>query len=395
MEVRCEADIQQTSRGAILVFLLLQLTHNNALPAHDRIGVSNPFTQYIQFLPSEIPLPTLWSPAQCTRAKGTSLEAALDAKLKTLEREFHTLRDATTSIDWCQQSWWDPVSGRLRLEDWKHLDATYRSRALDLLGTDAMVPCIDMANHASGGDTLARYDLDADGNAILVLLEGKGCLPGEEISITYGDEKGACEMLFSYGFIEQSMCSAQELYLDLDIPSDDPLKLAKKAIATSAPGFRLFADGIRVGWEGPFVWLVCVNEEDGLEFRLLQTNDDQRELQLLWKGAEIDNASQLFSLLQTEPLWEVFKLRAVTTLQARVEVQLILLQNDQSHSCHEKITDYGGEAHICLGIQRLRDLEGTLMLQAYNDFESQVIHINPPCRVLEPLINSWPEIPVT
>lgn len=386
--------MQQTARGAILVFLLLQLTHNNALPGHDRIGVSNPFTQYIHFLPSAIPLPTFWTPAQCTRLKGTSLEAALAAKLRTLEREFNMLRDATTSIGWCQEYWWDPGSGGLGLEDWKHIDAMYRSRALDLLGTDAMVPCIDMANHASGGDTLARYDLDADGNAILVLLEGKGCVPGEEISITYGDEKGACEMLFSYGFIEQSMWSARELYLDVDIPSDDPLKLAKKAIATSAPGFRLFSDGMRLGWEGPFVWLICVNEEDGLEFRLLQSHDDQRELQMLWKGAAIDKVSQLDSLLQTEPLWEVFKLRAITTVQGRVEAQLMLLQHEQSHSCNENITDYGGESNVCLGIQRLRDLEGTLMLHAYDEFESQVIHINPPCRCLEPLISSWPEIAV-
>lgn len=391
MKVRVEADIQQTARGAALVFLLLQLTHNNAVCVHDRVGGSNPFTQYVQFLPSEIRLPTLWTPAQCARLKGSSLEAALDSKLKNLEREFDMLRDATISIEWCKKYWWDPESGRLRLEDWKHIDAVYRSRALDLLGTDAMVPCIDMANHASGRDTLARYDLDADGNAILILLEGRCCRAGEEISITYGDEKGACEMLFSYGFIEDSMCSARELYLDLDIPSDDPLKLAKKSVATSAPGFRLFSDERSVGWEGPFVWLICVNEEDGLEFRLLQNNDDERELQLLWKGAEIDNVSQLDLLLQTDRLWEVFKLRAITILQARVEVQLMSLQNDQPHSCDDDITDPDIEAGLSLEIKRLRDLEGTLMMQAYDDFESQVFSC-PCCRFLVSLISLWPEI---
>ena len=36
-------------------------------------------------------------------------------------------------------------------------------------------------------------------------------------------------MLFSYGFIEDTMISAKELFLDLDIPDDDPLKPAKKA----------------------------------------------------------------------------------------------------------------------------------------------------------------------
>lgn len=359
------------------MFLLLQLTHNNALLVDDRVGGSNPFTQYVQFLPSEIRLPTLWNPAQCARLKGTSLEAALGSKVKNLEREFDMLREATAPIEWCKRCWWDPESGGLRLEDWKYIDAMYRSRALDLLGTDAMVPCIDMANHASGRDTLARYDLDADGNAILLLLEGQCCRAGEEICITYGDGKGACEMLFSYGFIEQSMSSARELYLDLDIPSDDPLRFPKKAIAASAPGFRLFTDGESVGWEGPFVWLICVNEEDGLEFRLLQTNEGERELQLLWQGAEIDNVSRLDSLLQTEPLWEVFKLRAITILQARVEVQLMSLHNDQSWTCGENTTDDGLEAHLGLQITRLRDLEGQLMMQAYGDFESQVLSCHP------------------
>ena len=367
------------------MFLLLQLTHNNASIVDGRVGGSNPFTQYVQFLPSEIRLPTLWSPAQCARLKGTSLEAALDSKLKSLKREFDLLRDATISIEWCKKYWWDPESGGLCLEDWKHIDAMYRSRALDLLGIDAMVPCIDMANHASGRDTLARYDRDANGNAILLLLEGKCCPAGEEIFITYGDAKGACEMLFSYGFIEPSMSSARELYLDLDIPSDDPLKLAKKAIATSAPGFRLFVDESSVGWEGPFVWLICVNEEDGLEFRLLQTNDGARELQVLWKGAEIDDVSRLDGLLQTEPLWEVFKLRAIAILQARVEAQLRLLHDDQSRSSDEYTADNGIEANLGLTITRLRHLEGQLMTQAYHDFESQVFFPCAPCRL--PLIS--------
>lgn len=364
------ADIQQTARGAIMVFLLLQLTRN-ALAAHDRIGVSNPFTQYIQFLPSAIGLPTFWTPAQCAGLKGTSLAAALDSKLKNLERDFDVLREATATIDWCKKYWWNSESGRLRLDDWKHIDALYRSRALDLLGTDAMVPCIDMANHASGHDTLARYDLDSDGNAVLVLLDGKSCQPGEEISITYGDEKGACEMLFSYGFIESTMPSARELYLDLDIPSDDPLKLAKKAIAKSAPGFRLFADGESVGWEGPFVWLACVNEEDGLGLRLVQTNDGERELQLLWKGVEIESLSRLETLLRTEMLWELFNLRAISLLQARVEEQLRSLTDDQAPGS-ERLPDQGGDAVIRSDVKRLRDLEETLMLQAYDDFESQV-----------------------
>jgi len=62
----------------------------------------------------------------------------------------------------------------------------YRSRALDLPGTgNAMVPCIDMANHASGEDSLALYETDANGNGILFLRGGKSLVSGDEITITY------------------------------------------------------------------------------------------------------------------------------------------------------------------------------------------------------------------
>lgn len=61
----------------------------------------------------------------------------------------------------------------------------YRSRALEFPGVgDAMVPCIDMANHASGDATAALYETDDDGNAILILRHGKDISEGGEITIT-------------------------------------------------------------------------------------------------------------------------------------------------------------------------------------------------------------------
>ena len=115
-----------------------------------------------------------------------------------------------------------------------------------------MVPCLDMANHASGDNTSALYETDSHGNAVLILQEGEDLAPNDEVTITYGDEKGACEMLFSYGFIEPTMKSARELFLDLEIPNDDPLRLAKKAVAQSAPGFRLFLHDDSTDWESSF-----------------------------------------------------------------------------------------------------------------------------------------------
>ena len=109
----------------------------------------------------------------------------MDAKMDSLGREFEYLRTSTYNISWCQRDWWGEGTGQLRFEDWKIVDAMYRSRALDLPGTGhAMVPCVDMANHASGGMTGALYETDADDNAMLQLRCGQRLREGEEVTIT-------------------------------------------------------------------------------------------------------------------------------------------------------------------------------------------------------------------
>ena len=89
------------------------------------------------------------------------------------------------------------------------------------------------------------------------------------------------------------MISSKELFLDLDIPNDDPLKPAKKAISEVAPGFRLCIQNESISWEGSFVWLICVNEEDGLEFKLLQDKCGETGLQASWKELEIPRLHEI------------------------------------------------------------------------------------------------------
>ena len=336
------------------------------------IGASNPFSEYVKFLPASVPLPTFWTESEREMVAGTSLEAALTAKLNSLNREFALLKERTSSIDWCQKCWWDADSGILTFNDWKIVDAIYRSRALDLPGTGhCMVPCIDMANHASGDSTNALYETNSDGNAVLMLREGMELTSTGEITITYGDGKGACEMLFSYGFIEKTVKSARELFLDLEIPDDDPLKVAKKAVAGSAPGFRLFLHGDHTDWESHYIWLLCVNEEDGLEFKMLQRNDGECELQASWKNEEITDMSNLVSLLKLEPMWEVFELRAIATLQSRVEYQLLRLEGSKD-PVEGLLISGQVDCEIREYAMQLRGLEEALLLHAYGDFETKV-----------------------
>jgi hypothetical protein len=175
-------DFGRTTRGAVLIFLLMQATI--CCPDVGNIGVHNPLTEYIKFLPDEM-LPTFWSEEEQDLLEGTTLKPAVRAKLNSLLREFETVRSATASIAWCAKYWWDEDNGMVTFEDWMLVDAMYRSRALEFPGAgDCMMPCVDMANHASGEVTAALYETDEDGNGLLLLREGKTIVQGEEITIT-------------------------------------------------------------------------------------------------------------------------------------------------------------------------------------------------------------------
>ena len=150
--------------------------------------MSNPWTEYVKFLPSSIPLPSVYSEEELELLRGTSLQAAVEAKSAVLEREFKHLRECTEeAIPWCRECWWNEELGGncVSIEDWKYVDAVYRSRMLDLPAIGhSMVPCLDMVNHASGGKANAFYERDKDGNVVLRLRPGKSIHPGDEITIS-------------------------------------------------------------------------------------------------------------------------------------------------------------------------------------------------------------------
>lgn len=327
--------------------------------------------RYIKFLPLEL-LPTSWTEDELDLLEGTSLAPATDAKLNSLHREYDHFCSATRDIDWCQKYWWDEADGLLSFDDWKQVDAFYRSRALEFPGIgDAMVPVIDMANHASGQDTAALYESDEAGNALLLLRAGKLLQEKDEVTITYGDEKGACEMVFSYGFLEEGLSGARDIFLDLDVPDDDPLRQGKKMVSSSAPGVRLYEADNDLRWESDYVWLVCVNEEDGLRLELAQTATGEHELQQFWRDTPMKSNAQFAEQLRQDWRLELFQLRAVSILQSRVEQQLkILYGND------EAIVSKSKSKHVrarprSLALS-LRELESEMLERFYEHFEKEV-----------------------
>ncbi|KAI9845356.1 MAG: hypothetical protein M1838_001780 [Thelocarpon superellum] len=361
-------DLSKTARGAILLYLLLQITIASP-DCHERIGVSGPITEYARFL-SAVSLPTTWTSAEQGLLIGTSLEAALSAKLRRTQREFDHMRLSTASIPWCARMWWE--QDQLTVEDWLLVDSWFRSRALSF-GTDAdaLVPCVDMLNHTRGEETNVYFDRDQRGNAVLLRPPGTTFRQGEEITLSYGDGKSASEMLFSYGFLEPAPMGTAALSLDLDISTEDPLKRAKEAIMAEAAAVRVSSDARSSKWESATIWLACVNEEDGLGFEVFQTNDGDRELRAYWHERDITNDSGVLQeCLLADPLWPVFELRAATLVRGRVMAQLERLGVSEA-AAEAARSDPTVRSHVWSAAMELRGIEQELLRRCAQDLDAQ------------------------
>jgi hypothetical protein len=156
------------------------------------------------------------------------------------------------------------------------------------------------------------------------------------------------------------------MFLDLDFQDDDPLRPAKKYVTTAAPGFRIFEKDDAIDWESDFIWLVVVNEEDGLDFKVRQTTDGKREIQAFWKEHDLD-MTKLRGYIEEDPAWDVFQLRAIVLLQNRVEMQIETLRETEGAKHVATMRDVPWRL-----AGRLRNLELAMLERAVSMFESQV-----------------------
>lgn len=229
----------------------MERVSTSPLPQHmpDKIGVSDAPFRYIRFLPSFVPVPTSWPEPERHLLTGTSLETPLSQKLARLDHEFNLFRTSTLEIPFFQHA-----EEKLTINDWVRADSWFRSRHLDLPEPAglSMVPFLDFANHNT--PATARYDVDKDGNAVLVLNEGVEVKEGLEITIDYsGGDKDPAEMLFSYGFIPEDVGNAGTVRLPLDCQEDDPLAMAKGKVFDGARVVTFFEDDEKL-WKSDWVW---------------------------------------------------------------------------------------------------------------------------------------------
>ncbi|KAH8687596.1 hypothetical protein BGZ60DRAFT_363831 [Tricladium varicosporioides] len=310
----------KTTRIDIMLFLLMQFTIASP-KGEQKIGVHCPWTLYCQMLPKRIPLPTTWSDEERLMLAGTSLEAAVNAKMTVLNKEFEAFREQTDRLVWCYQYWWEDRS--LDVSDWIALDACYRSRCLELPNAgESMVPCLDMANHSS--NFTAYYEEVSSEGVVLRLRPDVQLSVSKEVTISYGQAKSESEMLFSYGFIDDTNHDMSTLTLPLEPVADDPLGRAKIVAFVGKPLVEITINENSVRWESPFLYFMSLNQEDGLGFMILQENDGARSpLRVFWQENDVTDVTNTFeSLIETHDLKDIFKLRAVSLLHDRLNQQL-------------------------------------------------------------------------
>jgi hypothetical protein len=234
-----------------------------------------------------------------------------------------------------------------------------------------MVPCLDIVNHAR--DANAYYEQTSNGDAVLLLRPNEKAESGEEITISYGSSKSAAEMLFSYGFVDEGI-DTDNLVLDLHPLPDDPLGKAKVAAFSGRPVVCISSAASAVEWSSHFLYFMCVNEEDGLEFRVLQQTDGSRsQLQVFWQDTDItDSTADFEQHIAQHPLKDVFSLRAVCILGDHLREQLGRLYASEDMITIIETSMIAMDKDLLTEASKLRDRETALLEKAFNALDIQV-----------------------
>lgn len=281
-----------------------------------------------------------------------------------LTSEFDDIREKSSDLDFWDTALWQSTTP-VRLTDWYLVDAWYRSRVLELpkSGT-SLVPCLDMANHSSEAN--AYYEETSDSEVVLLPRSDKTFDSGEEVTISYGSEKSAAELLFSYGFLSPTS-EARSLTLPLSPLPDDPLGKAKLHIFTGMPSIQIKVFHEKVECSSPFAYLSCLNEEDGLHFKLLQSSDGDTELRMFWQEDDVTGKDESLEMLVSEhELYDVIRLRVNMVISQRIQEQLERLGETQESD------DASNDTLNATNARELRRIEQDVLERTASTLDEQV-----------------------
>jgi hypothetical protein len=125
-----------------------------------------------------------------------------------------------------------------------------------------------------------------------------------------------------------------------------------------------------VKWFSEYVYLMILNQEDGLDFAITQTTEGERGLQMLWHGIPVASEALgafVEKTLREDEFWEVWLLRATVTVLQKVKEQVDILasvdvEKGEGTDVRERCYDLA---------VRLRELEGGLMMEAIEELEKE------------------------
>ena len=407
-----------------------------------RVGKRGPWSGYIQYIATETSLPTFWTEEERGEMWGTSLGRHCAAKMVALRREFESLVGGMGGL------WWGDVwrDGGLEFGDWVAVDGMWRSRAMELAAPaggdggvgvgiggseECLVPVVDMANHS--GETRVGYtlvpspdglaDKGEDGLWAALTLDcpitdicsnSSTQTEPEEITISYGANKSAAEMIFSYGFLDSQPIQSSEdsddiipdargMMLGWTFPSDDPLRFEKASALGLEPGIQLYTPhpgGSEVRFVGAAVWAMAINEEDGL--RIVRNKDievgEDPEVEMWFKDVCITSKTQLIDVLKHDRAALVFRARAYGYVYLRIEEEirrideLVGLRSEMDSD--EGLLDdrHSQRREMCA---RLRELEYAFLKRAFGYFvgELEILMRHPDVLMYPVLMEQGKELP--
>ncbi|KAK3304985.1 uncharacterized protein B0T15DRAFT_433510 [Chaetomium strumarium] len=384
-----EALPEFSPRLLIILFMLVQLALLQSSSQPDR-DVVEPWREYTLLQSADVLVSTMWSPAELSPLKDTSLESTVAAKLALLQREFSLITLRTRSLRFWHETLFHNNGEPVSLQHWIWLDALFRSRSFDLPRSgESMVPCLDLANHSNENTAYFRQETQTESVTLMIRREIISALcPGDEITISYGRDKPAAEMLFNYGFIPQdpngsttSVEQSESLMISLDdTPSwthwarDDPFLAAKLELFNDAPMLRLSVDREGVAsWSCSFVYILCVGEEDGFEFKKAQGEDGRSGWTLLWHGKEISRMAGMLGLwlnAQGE-LSGVVQGRLVSVLSGVVADQLKKMRPLEVDAGVVKDGNHGIRPSVLRSVIQLRKVETRILERCLQALEEE------------------------
>ena len=150
----------------------------------------------------------------------------------------------------------------------------------------------------------------------------------------------------------------------------DPFGKAKIAAFHGSPVARIYIESGLVGWESPFLYFSCLNEEDGLEFKVQQhTDGSTSQLRTFWEGKDVTEETHTFeSLISTHPLEDLFKLRSTALLQDVISRQLNRISISEDAVSHTVLVNTDRKTNAA----RLRHSETIVLNAALATVELQV-----------------------